>query len=509
MAFKHRSGWRSSRGDLRPGQLGTERLEPRHALAAGVGLDPAARVVTIVGTDGPDVAEVRQQGVDVIVSLTAGGATFTRTIPAASVERIVFTGLAGGDRFWNQTSVASRAIGGPGADVLRGGTAADELLGGGGQDQLFGEAGDDVLDGGGGDDVAEGGVGDDRLMGGLGADSLQGGAGLDAMWGGVGDDEIVGGAGSDSIWGDDGDDRIIGNGGGDMLRGGKGGDDLSGGAGSDMLDAGEGDDDLNGQLGADRLIGGSGLDRETDAQDLFEDGDADGDGFDNDYDAFDILFESPGNPRAYADDVAAAPIIDAVTTQLRLILRLSAADEGLRVRVQINDGTAAQPGRFGELVTGVWRYLTPDKIQVWARWAYPADDPSQLKTFVQYSYNGPYSGDFADYGNPVFYSVSEESRLYAGHLRGATTFINWLPAEPVGFFYSAPNEQATGYPPPIERLTALLGSRPNFAATGDSFSGSVWAELGFAGIEPIVDMLRSIEQVNRSWYAEQRVARRR
>lgn len=489
--------------------LGTERLEPRCVLTAGIDFDPATRILSIVGSNEPDIAEIRQRGVDIVVSLDSGGGTFTRTIPAASVERIVFAGLAGGDVFTNLSGTPSRAMGGPGADVLRGGSAADELLGGGGKDRLLGDLGNDVLDGGGGDDAADGGFGDDRLMGGLGNDVLEGGDGIDALWGGVGDDEIVGGRGGDSIWGEDGNDRIVGNAGSDMLSGGKGGDDLSGGAGSDMLDAGEGDDDLDGQLGADRLIGGAGLDRESDVQDLFEDGDADGDGFDDDYDAFDILFESPGNPRAYADDTAAVPIIDAVTTELRRILQLPAADDGLRVRVHINDGAVTQPGRFGDLVTGVWRYLTPDKIQVWARWCYPAADPSQLKTFAEYSYNGPYSGDIADYGNPAYYTVSDESRIYAGYLRGAVTFISWLPGQPVGFFYSAPNEQATGLPAPIERLTALLGSRPNFSATGDSFSGSLAAEPGFVGIQPILDLLRSIEQVNRTWYAELRAARRR
>ena len=29
---------------------------------------------------------------------------------------------------------------------------------------------------------------------------------------------------------------------------------------------------------------------------------------------------------------------------------------------------------FGDLVTGQWRYMTPDKIQVWARWCYPSAD---------------------------------------------------------------------------------------------------------------------------------------
>lgn len=455
------------------GVLAGERLERRTVLAAGIGFDPSTRIVTITGSSAADTAEVRQQGADLVVSLDAGGSQFGRTIPAASVGRILFSGLAGNDTFTNLSTVPCRAVGGGGADVLRGGDASDELLGGAGRDQVFGEGG------------------------------------FDRLWGGTGDDDLAGGRGPDSIWGEDGDDAMHGAGGGDALSGGKGNDEIRGGAGGDALDAGEGDDRLDGELGVDRLIGGMGLDHESDAQDGFADGDADGDGYDDDYDAFDILFESPGNPRAYADDAAAAPIITAVTTQLRNILQLPAGDDGLQVRVQINDGTVTQPGRFGDLVTGVWRYLTPDKIQVWARWCYPASDPSQLHTFAQYSYNGPYSGDIADYGNPAYYTVSEESRLYAGHLRGATTFVSWLPEERVGFFYSAPNEQATGYPAPIERLTALLGSQPDFAVAGDSFSGSVWAEPGFGGVQPIVDLLRGIEQVNRTWYAEQRAARRR
>jgi hypothetical protein len=116
--------------------------------------------------------------------------------------------------------------------------------------------------------------------------------------------------------------------------------------------------------------------------------------------------------------------------------------------------------------------MTPDKIQVWARWCYPSADVAQLKTFVQYQYKGPYSGNIADYTNPANYLVSEENRLYAGYLSGATTFISWLPGERVGFFYSAPNEQATGFPAPIEPLTAAIGSLPNFANIGDSFQGT-------------------------------------
>ena len=473
-------------------------------LTAGIAFDQIARTVTIVGSEGGDIAEVRQQDADVVVTLNSTAGQFSRTIASAAVGRILFMGLAGNDFFANQSGIPSRASGGPGADVLRGGSAADELLGGGGGDQLSGAGGNDLLDGGAGNDSVEGGVGDDRVSGGLGRDELRGDDGNDDLWGGAGDDVMVGGRGGDTVRGEDGDDSIRGAGGSDTLSGGKGNDDLQGGAGGDTLDAGEGDDQLDGELGGDRLIGGAGLDRESDAQDRFEDGDTDGDGYDNDYDFVDILSADS----AYRDDAVVAPIIAAVTAELRGILQVPATDAGLRVRVQ-SDGTAATPGGVEGLVSGVWRYLTADKIQIWARWCYPASDPAQLKTFVQYHYVGPSSGTMADYTNSQNYVVSEESRIYASYLRGPSTFISWLPGAPLGFWYSAANEQATGYPPPTERLTAALGGLPNFSSNGDSFSGDLSTDPGFQGVQPVVDLLRTIDRVSRGWYAELKAARPR
>ncbi|MFM9195544.1 MAG: hypothetical protein ACKOWG_07365, partial [Planctomycetia bacterium] len=214
----------------------------------------------------------------------------------------------------------------------------------------------------------------------------------------------------------------------------------------------------------------------------------------------DILYEVPSNPRAYADDTAesTAPIIAAVDGQVRSFLGISAADSGLRVRVQINDGTVTQPGRFGDRVTGVWRYLTPDKIQVWGKWSYPASDPSQVNLAVQWSYNGAYSGDITDYTNPANYSISEESRVAAGFLNGPGIFINWLPGTPADFLYHAPNEQATGVPAPIAALRAALSAVPNFANNGDSFSGNFSALPGLPGVQPVLDVLRTINRVTRA-----------
>ncbi|MFM8539036.1 MAG: calcium-binding protein [Planctomycetaceae bacterium] len=455
--------------------LGVERLESRIVLAAGVGWDRTSRTLSIVGSEGNDSAEVRRQGANVFVSLNSAARRVSRTVPAAQVSRVVFTGLAGNDTFTNRTGIASLADGGAGDDVLRGGNGVDQFVGGDGVDQLFGNLGNDVLDGGSGNDAVWGGAGNDQGMGGAGNDRLYGDAGTDSLWGGLDHDQVSGGTGNDAMQGE---------------------------MGNDWFDGG---------AGRDQIVGGDGMDMEVDTGDNFADGDTDGDGYDNDYDFMDILYDVPGNPPAYADDASVATIIAALDGQVRSFLDISGADSGLRVRVQINDGTVTQPGRFGDRVTGVWRYLTPDKIQVWGKWSYPASDPSQVNLAVQWSYDGPHSGNIADYTNPTNYSISEESRLAAGYLNGPAGFsVNWLPGTPANFGYSAPSEEAlaywfpgtepaTGIAAPFEAVKAALASLPNFTDTGgDSFGADFSTTPGLPGVQPVLDVLRTINRVTRA-----------
>jgi len=490
-----------------------ERLETRVAMTAGITLDRASRTIAILGTSGNDTAVVRQNGNNVVVALTTPSGRFNQTYRSSTVTRVVFTGLAGNDSFSNSTALPSRADGGAGADVLRGGRAADELLGGDGNDQLFGDAGNDALNGGGGNDSIQAGAGNDRVFGGDGLDSLAGNDGVDEVWGGEGSDVLDGGTGNDLVVGDGGDDELAGGTGDDSVRGGDGSDTLVGGNGNDALEGGGNDDWLDGGIGGDRLVGDAGLDRESDAQDRFADGDDDGDGYDNDYDLFDILYEPAEGPSPYANDATVAPIIASVSAELRRVLQISESDPGLRVRVQ--------NGQFANSVTGVWRYMTPEKIQVWAKWAYPVNNPAQLQLFVQYSYTGPYSGNIADYTNPDNYIISEESRIYAGYLVSInfsdpiaiasrpSTILSWLPTRGANFYYSAPSQEYTGFAPPIQPLTAALGSMPNFENNGETFSADLSAEPGVRSVQSIVDLLRKISQVNATWYAQRRAEARR
>ena len=256
------------------------------------------------------------------------------------------------------------------------------------------------------------------------------------------------------------------------------------------------------------------LDPDTDGDGLGNNIDPDLDGTGVDDSTLDILYEVPGNPRAYANDASVTSITGFVDTEVRKALQIPATDTGLRVRVQINGGTVDQPGQWGGRITGVWRYFSSDRIQLWARWCYPANDPSQLKIFVEYSYAGPRPGKTEDYVNPANYVVSGENRLYAGYATAVgefsltriasspNVFVSWLPGQPVGFFYTAPNEQATGFAPPYEALRTSLAAYPNFSSSSQylDFSGDLSAAANLQGVQPILALLRTIRQVNQTWY---------
>src|SRR5215210_709557 len=124
-------------------------------------------------------------------------------LEANDVDRIVFLGNTGNDKFQNATSVPSIIDGGSGNNVLIGGSATDYILAGPGNDILVGNAGDDFLYG---DarlvsyrpanatpviQVLTDRGGNDRMYGGLGNDTAYGGRGNDVFVGGSGNDVFV------------------------------------------------------------------------------------------------------------------------------------------------------------------------------------------------------------------------------------------------------------------------------------------------------------------------------
>ena len=167
-----------------------ELLEDR-AVPANVSASVRQGVLTVTGTPGPDVINVRQNAG--VVSVDGVGA-----FAAATVAHIVVNAQAGNDTIsLNGTSIPAIVFGGDGNDTLIGSTGNDWLFGENGNDRLLGNAGDDLIFGGNGNDILEGGLGNDRLLGDYGDDWLNGGAGDDTLFGGAGRDTMYGGDGFD------------------------------------------------------------------------------------------------------------------------------------------------------------------------------------------------------------------------------------------------------------------------------------------------------------------------
>jgi len=368
--------------------LRAERLEGRIVLHNGTSIDFSAadRVLHIMGTEGSDEAIVAERGPNLVVVLTTPEGEFTRTLPRAAVRRIRFDGMGGNDEFTNDSRIPSTALGGSGNDVLVGGSAADQLFGGddgdvlhgrGGPDSIDGEAGDDSATGGpgndlihgrGGDDSLAGDTGNDRIFGGDDDDTCDGGGGNDVvrgeagldhvrghfgndwLYGGADDDVLEGGFGNDVEFGEAGDDDMSGGAGVDVMRGGLGDDSLVGDDGNDVLFGEQGDDRLDGRRGRDRIRGGEGLDHEDDADDRFEDGDRDRDGYDDDHDqpieqglVTRVLFDDAGagvaagtsagkHDRRYFGFVA--------TANKRLTITLTPDANGRYAEVELKDATS-------------------------------------------------------------------------------------------------------------------------------------------------------------------------
>jgi hypothetical protein len=271
--------------------------------------------------------------------------------------------------------------------------------------------------------------------------------------------------------------------------------------GDGLADNAAGEGDIDGDGLVDGNVGEVDTDGDGSANGL--DGDLDGDGLANGSDAdmygtglINDLFAGAGADAAYAPDATVIATITYVSGEIRRILQIPSADTGLRVRVN-----AIQTG---DRVSGMWRYLSSDNMQVYAAWSYPANNPSDLKIFVQYQYIGPFPGSSANYGNSANYGVSSESRAYALFPGGGLTFVSWVAPRPAGFFYTAPNQQATGFAPPFQPLVTALSTLPNFTSNQQAltFTGNFSSSPGLPSLQPVIDLQRTLMNVSRAWYGQ-------
>ncbi len=249
-------------------KLAFEGLESRQLMATGMAVlaggvlqitaDPLTSAVEVLDVWQPtSSAPLRWTYVK---ATSPGHAPVVQPFAPGMVNKIVFHGSAGNDRFENKGTVPCVAYGNNGADVLIGGAADDQLVGGAGNDKIWGQGGNDTLWGQDGNDQLIGGAGNDKIVCGNHNDMAWGQGGNDTLWGENGADQLIGGAGNDDLIGGAHNDKLWGEAGNDRLWGDAGNDFLDGGLGADRLDGGDNNDKLFGRAGGDILLGGAGND---------------------------------------------------------------------------------------------------------------------------------------------------------------------------------------------------------------------------------------------------------
>lgn len=242
----------------------------------GVGLVDG--VLYVIGTDGKDVINIRQNERRDRVTVNArldvgqkghggsdGGSDggidrIDAVFSAADVELIVVYGCDGDDQIHLGGGESDGGSDG-GADSPDDVSVNAIIYGGAGNDHIRDGQGNDYIDGGEGDDRITGRRGDDIIVDLFGDNRIKGGYGNDTITTGNGDDDIDGNQGDDLIIAGGGRNKVDGGHGNDTIITGSGNDDLSGNQGNDVISGGEGDDRIDGGHGRDVLIGGTGADR--------------------------------------------------------------------------------------------------------------------------------------------------------------------------------------------------------------------------------------------------------
>jgi hypothetical protein len=248
--------------------------------------------------------------------------------------------------------------------------------------------------------------------------------------------------------------------------------------GDNLLDGGRGEVDTDGDSSA------NGLDGDVDGDGLANDSDADmyGTGVINDF------FQIADENGLYASDASAASTIAFVSAEVRRSLQIPASDTGLRVRVSANP--------LGSYVTGVWRYLTPDNIQVFAQWCYPLNNPAAINIAFLYGNN----------------EIAEQCGVYSQYPGGAITGATWMPQQPASFLlgiYNGTPASLAGKPPSdfttlYQTLVNALSAYPNLTPNPEylNFSGNFGSAPGLPNLQPLIKLQRTVMQVSRAWYGQ-------
>lgn len=210
---------------------------------------------------------------------------------------------------------------------------------------------------------------------------------------------------------------------------------------------------------------------------------------------FDIL-ELTGGDDTYVADASVADTLSRVEGELRTLLKISATQPGLRLRLRKPSSEPSIPG----WVTGLWRYLSADNLQVFAQWAYPSNDPSALNLLATDRFIPGEVTDDARLFDPANLTIGEEREVYAWdtNLRGLAA--TWKPGGPLNFSATVTRDAAAGSGLSVEAIQAALGRYPNLKVSASeglpsyvAISADFQASSEFPGLQPILDVQRALQ----------------
>jgi hypothetical protein len=134
-------------------RLRVERCEDR--LAPAVSVSTSASALIVAGDNAANHVYVSRasDGQSQFLAVSDFNKGLIKMVSANEINRIIFLGEDGNDRFENWTDVESKAWGGAGNDTLIGGSANDHFNGQAGNDVLSGRGGNNFLQGNAGKDL--------------------------------------------------------------------------------------------------------------------------------------------------------------------------------------------------------------------------------------------------------------------------------------------------------------------------------------------------------------------
>jgi len=206
---------------------------------------------------------------------------------------------------------------------------------------------------------------------------------------------------------------------------------------------------------------------------------------------FDIL-DMTGGDDVFLADAPVADTLSRVEGELRTLLKISATEPGLRLRLR----KPSIPG----WVTGLWRYLSADNLQVWAQWAYPSNDPSALNLLATDRFIPGEVTDDAQLLDPANLTIGEERQVYVWDTTLQGLAATWKPGRPLNFSATVTRDATAGSGLSVEAIQAALGRYPNLEVSASeglpsyfAFTADFQASLEFPGLQPILDVQRALQ----------------